>query len=146
VGLYQKSLSRRLRPPPPSALLAARLLLNANQKQPHSPARPPASPKRRLTSRLCLPARLAEASSPAQRSHGGRERVDVDPAQPGGGGRWPWGPAQVAAAAQLADNLYPQGPDLVPCVPFRSLRVMATLGWLDARMCCSFWALWPFDT
>jgi hypothetical protein len=56
-----------------------------------------------------------------RRSHGGGKGVDVDPAQPGGGGCRPRGPGQVAAATQLAHHLHTQGPDLVSTL-LRSLR------------------------
>lgn len=97
------------------------------------------------SSRPRLPARLLEATShlasvssrrtrrsvqdlELQPEHGGGEGVDVDPSQPGGGGRRPRGPGQVAAAPQFADNLHPQGPDLVPYATLYSSGVAGAFG------------------
>ena len=105
--------SRPLRTPPPTALLAA----TRRQPKGAAPARCPPRPKRRLTSHLLRPTRPPREASRRgshRRSHGGGEGVDVDPAQPGGGGRGPRGPGQVAAAAQLTHQLHAQGPDLAP--------------------------------
>jgi hypothetical protein len=114
-----------------AALLAARLLLVASQKQP--PRQPEA------TSHLASVFVLPESQKLlGRRSHGGGEGVDLDPAQPGDGSRRPRGPGQVTAAPQLADNLLPQGPDLVPCAPFRCSSLAATF---HKRMCCTFRAL-----
>jgi hypothetical protein len=127
--------SRPLRRPPPSNRFAC--CSPATCRQPKAAAPPARQPE--ATSHLASVFVLPESQKLLERrSHGGGGGVDVDPAQPGDGSRRPRGPGQVTAAPQLADNLHPQGPDLVPCAPFRCSSLAATF---HKRMCCTSRAL-----
>ncbi|KAM3334008.1 hypothetical protein ACQJBY_028844 [Aegilops geniculata] len=121
----------RLRTPPPTACCyfppAGEKAAAASDASPHLT---PSSPAPRRTARRKVLEREGAR-------HGGGEGVDVGPAQPGGGGRRPRGPGQVAAAPQLAHHLHPQG--MLRCSS--ELGVEKIYDWMCGSFSCGFHVL-----